>query len=224
MITKKYCKMKKPVETFKEFTLCQITDKKELNEISQLVVKVNYSQHLNQQLYPLEELAKIYQEDLMALSNSIFYAIYDKHSEIIAAVKCQKCNQNVVLAIEKDFNVDLRYFINGMDFKPGNIFHIGRFVVDQYKIRKNSDLRQKRLTILKLLMYYALKPVFEHSTNIFFCECDEKLFSKLNLLGLYPKIIGASKEYLGSKTIPIYCDHNGITEFFELNRNVSHVS
>jgi len=46
------------------------------------------------------------------------------------------------------------------------------------------------LTILKLLMYYALISVYKEKSNIFLCECDYKLFSKLNFLGIYPQKLG----------------------------------
>jgi hypothetical protein len=73
-------------------------------------------------------------------------------------------------------------------------------------------------------MYYALLPVFNNRLNIFFCECDEKLFTKLNFLGLYPQIIGAPKDYTASKTIPNYCDYDGIKNFFYQNKSINRVS
>ena len=216
--------MKELVKEFDAFSLWKITGKVELEKLSRLVISVNYKHHLNQQSYPNDEFIKIYGEDIQALSNSDFYAIYDNKNEIFASVKCQKWNNSTILAIEKDFRIDLMYFIRGLNFQPREVFHIGRFVIDQDKIRKNTLLRQKRLDILKLLMYYALFPVFNSSYNIFFCECDEKLFSKLNLLGLYPQTIGTPMEYMGSETIPIFCDYNGIKEFFNRNKNINHVS
>ena len=215
--------MKVLVKNFDAFSIWRIIGKTELKKLSSLVIDVNYKHHLNQHSFPQEELKKIYLEDVASLPDSRFYAIYDGKGEIIAAVKCQKWNYSTVLAIEKDFMVDLKYFIHGLNFEPREVFHIGRFVIDQDKIRKNKDLNQKRLTILKLLMYYALLPVFENSSNIFFCECDEKLYSKLNFLGLYPKIIGSPKVYIGSKTIPIYCDHYGIEKFFNTSKNTEYV-
>ena len=215
--------MKDLIKNFDAFSVWRIVEKTELKKLSNLVIDVNYKHHLNQHSFPHEELNKIYLEDVTSLPDSRFYAIYDGKDEIIAAVKCQKWNYSTVLAIEKDFMVDLKYFIHGLNFEPWEVFHIGRFVIDQDKIRKNKDLSQKRLTILKLLMYYALLPVFENSSNIFFCECDEKLYSKLNLLGLYPKIIGSPKVYIGSKTIPIYCDHHGIEKFFYTSKNIEYV-
>lgn len=215
--------MKDLVKNFDAFSVWRIIGKTELKKLSSLVIDVNYKHHLNQHYFPQEELKKIYLEDVASLPDSRFYAIYDGKGEIIAAVKCQKWNYSTVLAIEKDFMVDLKYFIHGLNFEPREVFHIGRFVIDQDKIRKNKDLNQKRLSILKLLMHYALLPVFENSSNIFFCECDEKLYSKLNFLGLYPKIIGSPKVYLGSKTIPIYCDHHGIEKFFYTSKNTEYV-
>ncbi len=215
--------MKELVKDCDVFSLWKITGKTELEKLSKLVIEVNYKHHLNQKCYPSQEFEKIYQEDIQALPDSSFFAVYDDKNEIFASIKCQKWRNSTMLAIEKDFTIDLKYLIHGLNFQPREVFHIGRFVIDQEKIRKNTKLRQRRLIILKLLMYYALRPVFNNESNIFFCECDEKLFTKLNFLGLYPQVIGSSKEYLGSQTIPIYCDHHGIKEFFNLNKSISYV-
>lgn len=215
--------MKELVKEFDAFSVWKITQKNELEKLSRLVIAVNYKHHLNQTTYPEDEFQKVYSEDILAFADSNFYAVYNNLDEIIAAIKCQKWDNSMVLSIEKDFKVNLTYFIHGLNFQPFEIFHIGRFVIDQDKIRKNTSLRKKRINILKLLMYYALLPVFKNQTNIFFCECDEKLFSKLNFLGLYPQRIGPPKEYMGSKTIPVCCDYNGIKDFFYQNKNLSHV-
>ena len=216
--------MKNLIMDYDAFSIWRIIGKSELKKLSRLVIDVNYKHHLNQLTFSNDEFEKIYQEDVTALPDSRFYAIYDRTGEIVAAVKCQKWNYSSALAIEKDFNVDLEYFIKGLNFEPREVFHIGRFVIDQDNIRRNKDLQQKRLTILKLLMYYALLPVYRNRSNIFFCECDEKLFSKLNFMGLYPKIIGYSKEYIGSRTIPIYCDYIGIEKFFQIIKITEYVS
>jgi hypothetical protein len=216
--------MKNLVMNYDAFSVWRIIGKTELKKLSHLVVDVNYKHHLNQLSFPHEEFEKIYHEDVCALPDSRFYAIYNKMGDIIAAVKCQRWNHLTLLPIEKDFTVDLKSFIKGLNFEPHEVFHIGRFVIDQDIIRRNKDLQQKRLTILKLLMYHALLPVFKNSSNIFFCECDEKLFSKLNIMGLYPKIIGSPKVYIGSKTIPIYCDYSGINKFFQTNKITEYVS
>ena len=215
--------MKELVKDFDSFSIWQITGSKELKALSRLVIEVNYKHHLNQSFYPDKELEKIYFEDNHALPHSTFYSIYDQYDEMIAAIKCQKWNSSNVLAIEKDFNINLKYFVQSLNFQPSEIFHIGRFVIDQEKICKNKPLREKRLTILKLLMYHALLPIYKNDSNIFFCECDEKLFSKLNFLGLYPQIIGSPKEYLGSTTLPIYCDYSGVKEFFIINKHINYV-
>ena len=216
--------MKNLIKDYDAFSIWRIMSKTELKKLSRLVIDVNYKHHLNQLSFSHEEFEKIYQEDVTALSDSIFYGIYDRKDEIIAAVKCQKWNYSAVLPIERDFSVDIKYFIQGLNFEPREVFHIGRFVIDQDNIRRNRDLQQKRLTILKLLMYHALLPVFENSSNIFFCECDEKLYTKLNFMGLFPKIIGSPKEYIGSKTIPIYCDYPGFNKFFHTNKIAEYVS
>lgn len=215
--------MKKLIKEFDDFSLWEICDKQSLLQVSRLTIYVNYKHHLHQVHYPQEELQKLYIEDLKALPASHFYIILNNQDEIVGTIKSQKWDNCSELSIEKDFMVDLKYFFRNLSYSPREIYHVGRFVIDQEKIRKNKVLRQKRITILKLLMYYALLPVYNGDSNILFCECDEKLFSKLNLMGIYPKIIGCPKVYLGSKTLPIYCDKASIHEFISQNKHFDYV-
>ena len=164
------------------------------------------------------------QEDIDSLSNSTFYVVYDNEKQIIGTIKTQKWNQITSLSIEKDFGVNLKKLIQSLPFKPKEIYHIGRFAIDQNKVRENFKLQQNRLTILKLLMHFALLPVCSEKSNIFLCECDYKLFSKLEIMGIHPQKLGVPKMYLGSKTLPIICNHSGIKDFFNQNKNLNHVS
>ncbi len=215
--------MKRLVKVFDDFSIWKILEKEDLKQISELVMCVNYKHHLHQDYYPTNELQKLHCEDVEALTCSSFYAVFDEKMEIVGAVKSQKWDNVSVLTIERDFMVNLKYFIHSLANKPKDVYHIGRFAIDQDKIRKSHALRKKRVTIMKLLMYYALLPVYQGNSNIFFCECDEKLYSKLNLFGIYPHIIGSPKIYLGSKTLPIYCDKSGISNFINQNKQFNHV-
>jgi hypothetical protein len=76
---------------------------------------------------------------------------------------------------------------------------------------------------MKLLMCCALIPISKENSNIFFCECDEKLLNTLPLLGLHTHVIGKPKVYLGSKTLPVYGEQSGMTEFIGHNKYLSYV-
>ena len=215
--------MKNLIRAYNDFSLWEIKEKNELHQINQFVLKVYYYHHLRQEVYPKNELLKMVQEDVDSLSNSSYYVAYDNEKHIVGTVKTQKWNQITSLTIEKDFGVNLKMLIKSLPFKPKEIYHIGRFAIDQDMVRKNTNLHQNRLTILKLLMYYALIAVYKEKSNIFLSECDYKLFSKLNFLGIYPQKLGVPIMYLGSKTIPVFCDYSGIKDFFNQNKNLIYV-
>jgi len=52
--------MKELVKIFNDFSLYKVTEKEELLQISQLVLRVNYKHHLNQEFFPQDELLKLY--------------------------------------------------------------------------------------------------------------------------------------------------------------------
>jgi len=172
--------MKKLVKKYDAFSLWKITEMSELQQVDQFILHVYYYHHLKECFYPQQELHDMIKDDIRALPNSSFYVITDDEEEIVGTIKSELWDDRKKLPIEKDFRVDLNQFIQGLSYPPQKVFHIGRFAIDQDKIRKKTALRKKRLTILKLLMYYALLPVMENSSNIFICECDQKF--RLSLL------------------------------------------
>src|SRR5690554_461190 len=192
--------MKNLIRIYNDFSLWEIKEKKELHNLDHFVLKVYYYHHLKQNNYPKKELLMMIQEDIDSLPNSSFFVAYDNISQIIGTIKLQKWDGATKLSIENDFKVDIKSFVGRLPIKPEQIYHIGRFAIDQSLIRENSSLMRNRLTILKSLMYCALLPVYKEQSNLFFCECDDKLLSKLNILGIYPQVIGNPKFHLGSKT------------------------
>ncbi|WP_319229237.1 hypothetical protein [Draconibacterium orientale] len=216
--------MKRLVEDFGYFSLKRIIDANDLRELNMFVLYNYYNHHLKHGLYPEHELVQMINEDSEAFSHSLYYVICDSNNELVGSIKLQEWDHKKLLCIQYEFDVDLFHFIDNLDNTPNKVFHIGRFAIDQEKIKSNKELRKRRLTILKLLMYHALLPVMANSSNIFFCECDEKLCSKLNLMGVYPEIIGKPKLCMGSMTIPIYCDNSRIQDFFHKQKKLSYVS
>lgn len=215
--------MKKLLENFEGYSLWVINNEKELRKLSEFVLRVNYKHHLNKDFCPADELQKLYSEDMAALPTSNFYVVYDSKGDLVGAIKSQKWNGQTILPIEKDFNISINNFIGELIPKPHEVIHIGRFAIDQIKIRKCNVLKMKRVAIMKMLLFYALRPVCNHSSNVVFCESDEKLYSKLSLLGVYSKIIGEPKVYLGSKTLPIYSTESGVLDFINQNRQINYV-
>lgn len=216
--------MCKIITKFDSFTLMQIQNQQELLPVAQFILNIYYKHHGNLNSYSTKELDDMVREDSNTLKNSFFYIIQDEYGEIVGTIKSQKWDRKSTLCIQKDFNVDLSQFVNSLSYWPKEIFHIGRFAIDQNRIRQNNKLRSQRITILKLLMYQALQPVAEDPSNIFFCECDEKLYSKLHYMGLFTERIGETKFCMGSNTVPIYCNNEGMLQFINLNQSLKNVS
>jgi hypothetical protein len=69
-------------------------------------------------------------------------------------------------------------------------------------------------------MVSAIAPICEQKKGIAFAECDSKLLRIMNLLGIKTKIIGNSINYLGSETIPISMNYNGLKDFYIKNKHL----
>ena len=216
--------MCKIIKKFDSFTLMQVEKEQELLPVAQFILNIYYNHHKNLNSYSSNELNNMIREDSNTLKSSLFYVIRDNYGEIVGTIKSQRWDRKTILCIQKEFNIDLQQFVSNLSHLPKEIFHIGRFAIDQNRIRQNKTLSYQRITILKLLMYKALQPVAEDPSNIFFCECDEKLHSKLHHMGLFTERIGASKFCMGSNTVPIYCNNKGMIPFIHQNQTFKNVS
>lgn len=214
--------MKKLLKSYKDFSLWQVKDEKELFKIDHFVLNVYYKHHLKQE-YPKHELQKMIFEDTETMHSSMFYVIYDNKGEIVGTIKSQTWDKKAVLSMEKDFNVDIKYLISSLPDKPKEIIHVGRFAINQEKIRSSNALKRNRISIMKMLLLHALLPVNKCNTNMALCECDEKLNFGLKTLGINTEILGEAKVHLGSTTIPICSYHSGIKNFINENKHLCYV-
>lgn len=171
----------------------------------------------------MDELRKAVNEDFQYLPDSHCYAIYSSSQKLIGYIRALKWNNCDVLPIVKDFNVDLSSFISGLRPSPDEVWHIGRFVIDQEEIRHDEKLMNKRITILKLLLFCAFTHIANAENGIALAECDSKLYTKLKLLGIDSTVIGKSQMYFGSETIPIYNTSRGVRNFVESNKSICYV-
>ncbi len=69
-------------------------------------------------------------------------------------------------------------------------------------------------------MTLAIGSVCEKEKNIAFAECDTKLLKILYLMGIEPTIIGTSKYYLGSETIPVLLVYDNLIKFYHKNEHL----
>lgn len=204
---------------FKHFSLWLLS-KKSLSELSKFIIYVNNKVHLKTDMVSYPELIKTRKYDLENYANSFFYAIKNSSNEIVGTIKAQKWDGINRLPIEEDFGIEVSNFLETLERKPKEVWHIGRLAIDQEKIKTDRYLRQNRITILKLLLTISLQHITSNSTNIFIAESDKKLFDKLKLLGINSLKLGASKYYLGSETVPIYNNAQGVIKFVDDHKHL----
>ena len=84
---------------------------------------------------------------------------------------------------------------------------IGRFAVE------SGGTNSTRMNLFRVLMMYAVAPICKYQDGLMFAECDSKLLRAINGLGLEARTLDEGIEYLGSKTIPICIERNGMLEF-----------
>lgn len=71
-------------------------------------------------------------------------------------------------------------------------------------------------------MVCAIAPLCRKKRGLAFAECDSKLLRAMKLLGIKAKVLGKSINYLGSETIPISLDYEGLKEFYHQNKKLIH--
>lgn len=204
---------------FGDFSLCLVS-KENIPRISSFIIRVNREYHLQSNTLNYEELQNTIEVDKASHPNSYFYAIKNRRNELIGSIKAEKWNYTSKLPIEEDFNINIRDILNQLPYIPTEIWHIGRFAIDQQKLKADPKLRKYRLTFLKLLLANAFQHINQNSKNIALAECDRKLFEKLKLLQIHSRALGESKMYLGSETLPIINTAQGVKKFVNSNKNL----
>lgn len=112
---------------------------------------------------------------------------------MVGSVKVTQWNNNLVLPIQKLFNLCPKVFQkNGVK----SIWHIGRFAI--------SKNEKEGARLLKKLITMAIYPICMEPNSIMVAECDSKFVKVLNLMGIKTEVLAPGIDYLGSETLPIY--------------------
>jgi hypothetical protein len=204
---------------FQDYSLWLVS-REHLSDVSRFILRVNHQVHLNSNIINYSDFVKTKELDFKSFSTSYFYAIKNRKYEIVGTIKAQKWDGKSKLPIEDDFDIRIDKIVKNLDEKPNEIWHIGRFAIDQQKIREDALLRKNRITILKLLLTNVLQHVCMNETNIYLAESDKKLFDKLKLMGINSTQIGESKMYLGSETVPIFNTAKGVEKFVKDHKHL----
>ena len=183
----------------------------QLFDLAKFIVKENFKHHSNDILPQNYEndIDAIYQEELKYYNNSETFVTKNYLGVIVGAIRVLKWNYLDTLPLQKIFGINPLLTIATENNKINNIYHIGRFAIK----KEVSDIN-----LFKQLMVCAIAPVCAHKGNIAYAECDSKLLRVLSLLGIKTMVIGEPIIYLGSETIPIVMDYNGLIGFYNKNK------
>lgn len=181
-----------------------------LTELAKFVVEENFNHHTETSISEMDlqnDVQEIYNEELNYFKNSEIFVVKDSTGKIQGSIRIIKWDYETKLPIQKLFN------INPLDISlsqnASSIWHIGRFATN----KSNQDR-----TLFKKLMVHAITPICKDQNSVAFAECDSKLLKVMNLMGIKADIIGDSINYLGSETIPVSMNYEGLKSFYDANR------
>ncbi len=189
----------------------QILNSNEIFNLSTFIVEENFKHHSNitsKEAFQ-KDIEEITKEETDFYKDSNLIVSRDKEENIKGAIRVLRWNYVDKLPLEKIFGI--HPFSVVKETSLNNIYHIGRFA-----IRKDV----KDLNMFKRLMVCAIAPICTNVSNVAFAECDSKLLRVISLLGMKAKVIGKSIHYLGSETIPVMLDYDGLIEFYEANKHL----
>ncbi|WP_343665355.1 hypothetical protein [Chryseobacterium mucoviscidosis] len=180
----------------------------QLSELAKFVVEENFNHHCENMIPEMDllnDIQDIYNEELQYFKNSEIFVAKDIAGNIQGSIRVIKWDYKTELPIQKIFNINPFNSI----YNTSSVWHIGRFAIN----KANNDR-----TLFKKLMMYAITPVCKEENSLAFAECDSKLLRVMNIMGIKTEVIGDSIDYLGSKTIPVSMNYNGLKDFYIANQ------
>lgn len=181
----------------------------QLTELAKFVVEENFNHHCENSIPTMQlqkDIEDIYNEELNYFENSEIFVAKNLSGTIQGSIRVIKWDYKTELPIQKIFN------INPLDInrsEESTIWHIGRFATN----KTNKDR-----TLFKRLMMYAITPICNDKNSIAYAECDSKLLKVMGLMGIKTVVIGDSINYLGSETIPVSMNYEGLKGFYDANK------
>lgn len=210
------------ITDFKELTLWQATVD-ELPELASFVVKENYAHHKGISIdlaYCKDESSPFYGEYISVLEEEEKHFNYstsiiarNRDGVIVGAIRVMKWDENPNdIALMKLFGNDI---LNKEELLTNfkHVWHIGRFAVCR-------DCKEKT-TLFRLLMVYAISPIFQYKDGVLLAEIDEKLLRVMKLMKIQARNLTNGVEYLGSMTIPVAITKLGLQEFLLENLSIA---
>ena len=182
-------------------------DRECLRDIAKFTVDVNYRHHKEPVIPETkeQEIELIYKEELLFAKTSQIYVAENNKQQMIGSIRIIKWNQKNILPIQKIFDINPLNHINGTS--QSSYWHVGRFAIETFDHISNMSL-------FKTLMMYAIYPIYNECDGYMIAECDSKLLRVMNLLGIDTVNLSKGVHYLGSETIPVYANKDGLNKFY----------
>ena len=181
----------------------------QLSQLATFIVAENFNHHANEEMPENfeKDVFSIYEEEKRYFMNSQIFVAKDSINSLVGAIRVLRWNYVDQLPIEKMFGIDPLSVDPINELRP--IWHIGRFAT-----KKNCA----DFNLFKKLMVSAIAPICQNKKSIAFAEIDSKLLRVMRIMGIKAKVVGESINYLGSETIPIAMDYDGLIDFYNKNR------
>lgn len=199
------------ITSYENITLWQI-ERASLPEVARFVVNENYKHHKSEKT-DIRNFSKDYssvlvEEDAFFEYSSTIVA-KNKFGCVVGAIRITNWNNNPhMLPLTKIFGdgiVNPQELLNSYH----HLWHVGRFAIKQEYGNTGK--------LFKLLMLYAISPIFQYSQGVLLAEADEKLLRVMKALRIDAHPLSQGKEYIGSMTIPMMVTKEGLTEFMLRN-------
>ncbi len=197
--------------------------KQDLAEFTKFVLCIYYGHHQNISP-PVKEVEDCIKEDEHLYPCSHFYALKTKEGQIFGTINVCLWNGEEKLAIEREYNLDIKQLIKERGLTPPEIWHIGRFAIDRNIIKQNETLKTSQAVFFKLLMTLVFAHICRFPSNVVIVECDKKLYKTGKLLGIFSEQLSDERFVLGSQALPIIDTGAGLQFFFDRHKHlISHI-
>jgi hypothetical protein len=206
------------LQRFDAFDLWKM-EQDDLADFTKFVLRIYYEHHL-QTPAPIEEVEACIKEELQLYPDTHFYALKTKDGNIFGTINACLWDGKEKLAIEREYDLDLKQLIETRGLNPPQVWHIGRFAIDRKFINENQSLRALQGLYFKLLIVHAFAHISTHPDNLAIAECDRKLQSILVRLGISSEELGSERFVLGSQALPILNTGAGVRAFVDKHKHL----
>jgi len=210
--------MGKLLRDFGTFDLWKI-EQNDLADFTKFVLRIYYEHHMHVSA-PMDEVEACIKEDERLYPYTHFYAVKTKDGKTFGTINACLWNGKESLAIEREYNLDLKQLIKARGLTPPQIWHMGRFAIDRPIINQYETLRDTQGLFFKLLMAHAFAHVSAHPDNLMIAECDRKLQNTLVKLGVFSEELSEGHFVLGSEALPILNTGAGLQSFVEKHKHL----